>query len=217
MAPDTDPPSASSRQAAPVPHGHGDDPLHNEDVAHEHSDINIRAIVVFLVGLTLVGVLSAAAMWVVFIVLDRQAAKNDPTLSPLARPAGEMPKTTQSPYFSNVPQGPRLMTNEPAALEEIRAREQKVLETGDWVDKTGGIGRIPIADAKKALLQKGIPTRAGEPMDPRVGTREGAMTDAASGRLPTMKPAPAAGAAPQPPAQQPAAPPKVERKPGGGQ
>lgn len=204
MAPGTDPPppSASARQAAPVPHGHGDNPLHNEEVAHEHSDINIRGIAVFLVGLTVVGVLSAAAMWVVFIVLEKQAAKNDPTLSPLAAPAVEMPPTTKSPYFSNVPQGPPLLTNEPAALEEQRAREQEVLETGGWVDQKGGIGRIPIADAKKALLQKGLPTRAGEPPDPRVGTREGAMTDAASGRLPPMKPAPAAA-------------PKVERKPGG--
>lgn len=180
------------------------DPLHNEDVAHEHSDINVRAIVVFLVGLSTVGVLAAAAMWAVFIVLDKQAAKNDPTLSPLAAPAGEMPKTTQSPYFSNVPRGPRLLTNEPAALRQQRAQEQKTLETGDWIDRSGGIGRIPIADAKKALLHKGVPTRAGGPIDPWLGTREGTTTDAASGRLRAMK-------------QPPAAAPEVERKPGGRQ
>jgi hypothetical protein len=193
------------------------DPLHNEDVAHEHSDINVRAILLFLVGLTAVGVLSAAAMRGVFVVLEKQAAKNDPAQSPLAMPAAEMPKTTtQSPTFGNAQQGPKLLTNEPAALEEHRAHSRKTLETGEWVDQAAGIGRIPIAEAKKALLHKGLATRAGDPVDPRLGTRPGAMSDASSGRLATVKQTPTGGAQPQPAPQQPAAPPKTEHKPGGG-
>jgi hypothetical protein len=181
------------------------DPLHNEDVAHEHSDINVRAIILFLVGLTAVGVLSAAAMWGVFVVLEKQAAKNDPPQSPLAMPAAEMPKTTTgSPTFGNA-QGPKLLTNEPAALADHRARSRKRLETGEWVDQAAGIGRIPIAEAKKALLHKGLATRAGEPVDPRLGTRPGAMSDASSGRLAVVNQT----------SKRSAEPPKAEQKPGG--
>jgi hypothetical protein len=205
MAPGTD-------SAGHVPHGHDDDPLHNEDVAHEHSDINVRAIALFLVGLTTACIVSAVAMWGVFVVLERRAANNDPALSPLAIPAAEMPKTTKSPTFGNVQQGPRLLTNEPAALQEHRVKAQKMLETGEWVDQKAGIGRIPIAEAKKALLHKGLPTRAGEPLDPRLGTRPGAMSDASSGRLATPKRSSTASV----PARQPATPPKGEHKPGGG-
>jgi hypothetical protein len=182
------------------------DPLHNEDVAHEHSDINVRAIILFLVGMTAVGVVAAAAMWGVFVVLEKQAAKNDPPQSPLAMPAAEMPKTTTgSPTFGNAQQGPKLLTNEPAALADHRAHARKTLETGEWVDQAAGIGRIPIAEAKKALLQKGLATRAGDPVDPRLGTRPGAMSDASSGRQATVQQTPA-GVAP---------PPKAEQKPGG--
>jgi hypothetical protein len=181
MAPDTD---------SHAPHGGHDNPLHNEDVAHEHSDINVRAIVLFLIGLTAVGVVSAAAMWGVFVVLEKQAAKNDPVLSPLAMPSAEMPKTTtESPTFGNVQHGPRLLTNEPAALADHRAHGQKMLETGEWVDQAAGIGRIPIANAKTALLHKGLPTRATDQVDPRLGTRSATMSDASSGRLAVVKPA----------------------------
>jgi hypothetical protein len=202
--------------AADTDHGHHDDSLHNEDVAHEHTDINVRAIVLFLVGLTAVGVLSAVAMWGVFVVLERQAAKNDPPQSPLAMPAREMPTTTKSPAFGHALQGPKLLVNEPAALEDHRSYERKRLETGDWVDQAAGIGRIPIADAKKALVHKGLPTRAVDQADPRLGTRAGAMSDASSGRLAVRKQTPSAVAQPQTPAQPPGAAPKVEHKPGGG-
>jgi hypothetical protein len=213
MAADTDSPGHTPRDRQPGDHmppvRTDNDPLRNEDVAHEHSDINVRAIVMFLVCLTVVGIVSAAAMWGVFVVLEKRAAKNDPTLSPLAMPAAEMPKTTASPTFGNA-QGPRLLTNEPAALADHRAHAQKMLGTGDWVDQAAGIGRIPIADAKTALLHKGLPTRATDQVDPRLGTRAAAMSDASSGRLAVVKPAATAGAQPQPP-QQPAAP----TKPGG--
>lgn len=193
-----------------VPHDAVDGPLHNVDVAHEHTDINVRAILMFLVGLTLVTAVAAASMAGLFKILDRMAAKNDPPLSPLAAPASDIPvATTKSPEFGTAPR-PRLLTNEPAALEDTRSFETKVLETGDWVDQAGGIGRMPIAEAKKVLLHKGLPVRAGAAGDPRLGTRAASMSDASSGRLAVVQP-------PQPPAAAPQDVPKTPaQKPGGG-
>ena len=165
--------------------------LHNPDVAHEHSDINVRAIVAFLIVLTVVGLVAAAAMWGVFVILDNQAAKADPALSPLATPAGELPPE------------PRLMTNEPANLEKQRERERKLLEGGEWVDRRAGVGRIPIDEAKKLLLHSGLPARAGEAVDPRLGTRAAAMSDASSGRNAVVKQTPTGvSAQPQQPGTQ---------------
>jgi hypothetical protein len=166
-----------------------DGQLHNPDVAHEHSDINVRAIIVFLVVLTVVGLVAAGAMWGVFVFLENQAAQNDPTLSPLAAPAGQLPPE------------PRLITNEPAALEKQREQEQKLLEGGDWVDRGTGVGRIPIDEAKKLMLHKALPVRAGDPVDPRLGTRAASMSDASSGRNAVAK--------------QPVIPPQAEKKVGG--
>jgi hypothetical protein len=216
MTPPTSPPPAHGHDAPlddGVHHDALDGPLHNVDVAHEHSDINVRAILMFLVGLALVTAVAAAAMGGVFKILERMAAKNDPPLSPLAAPASDIPlETTKSPEFGTAPR-PRLLTNEFLFLEGIRAAEAKRLETGAWVDETGGIGRMPIAEAKKVLLHKGLPVRAGDPADPRMGTHAASMADASSGRLATAQ-QPARPSGSQPPAQETPKPP--DQKPGGG-
>lgn len=221
MTPPTDPtsPSASPVHEGPsaqgaqlddgVEHNAADGPLHNEDVAHEHTDINVRAIVMFIVVLSAVTAVAAAAMYGLFIILERQAAKNDPPRSPVAAPVSQVPaSTTTSPWFGNAP-GPRLLTNEPWALRERRAEEQKRLHGYGWVDESGGIVHMPIDEAKKLLLQRGLPARAGAPPDPRLGTRAGAMSDASSGRHAAVRQQPAARQ-PPPPAQEP------PKKPGGG-
>jgi hypothetical protein len=195
MTPPTDRPDRLSDGVEPSP-----DELHNPDVAHEHSDINVRAIILFLAGLTVVGLVAAGAMWGVFVILDNQAAKNDPALSPLATPAGQLPPE------------PRLITNEPAALGKQREQERKLLEGGGWVNQGAGVGRIPIDEAKKLMLRKGLPVRAGDPVDPRLGTRAASMSDASSGRNAVVKQPAIPPQAETPKTQAPAA----EKKPGGG-
>ncbi len=181
-----------------TPHTEQDD-LHNPDVAHEHSDINVRAIVMFLVVLSAGTAIAAGAMWGVFNVLEGRARKNDPQVSPIATPDTQMPRrTTGNAEFGAAP-SPRLLTDEPMALEKRHKEESQLLEAGAWVDQGAGIGRIPIAEAKKALLHKGLPVRAGEQVDPRLGTRAAAMADASSGRLAVVK---QQAHAPAPPQQQ---------------
>jgi hypothetical protein len=153
-----------------VTHEALDGPLHNPETAHEHSDVNVRAVIYFLAGLSAVCVVAAAAMWGLFVLLEGQAARVDPALSPLATPAGQLPPE------------PRLLTDEPAVLEKQRAQERQLLGKGEWVDQKAGVARIPIEEAKKLLLEQGLPARAGEPIDARVGTRAASMSDASSGR-----------------------------------
>jgi hypothetical protein len=186
-----------------IPHG-GD---HNEDVAHEHSDINVRGILLFASSMVATGLVSAVLMWLLFGFLDRQATRNDPQESPLAMPATQMPKTTtESPFFGSAAR-PQLLTNEPVALERQRAGEDKQLGHYGWIDEKTGVARIPIAEAKKLIIQRGLPARAGDPVDARLGTHAPAMGESSSGRTITAPragaPAVHEGGAPKPPAQAP--------------
>jgi hypothetical protein len=190
----TDPPSpkASAGQAPPSPkasagdaivHHHTPEELHNDDVAHEDSDVNIKALVMSAVGLAVIMVVSAVLMYALFWwVFVPQAEASAPKLSPLALPATTMPKTTTaSPYFGGAPQ-PQLLTNEPSLLNQIREREAQQLHSYGWVDEKTGVARIPIDDAKKLLLERGVPSRADAPTDPRLGTHAPAFGEATSGR-----------------------------------
>jgi hypothetical protein len=182
------------------PHAPGD-PMHNEGVAHEHSDVNIRAIIMFAAGLAVVAIVASIAMWLLFGWFERQAAADDPVLSPLAPPAAEMPRTTAgSTTFGSAP-GPQLLTNEYMALDKHRAAEMERLAGYGWVDQKTGVAHIPIDEAKRLLLQRGLPSRGGQPIAPSLGTRVPASGEASGGRMITAPPP-----APEKPGEQKPAP-----------
>jgi hypothetical protein len=197
-------------------HHHDHPELHNEDVAHEHSDVNIRAILMFAIGLVIVAIVVHIVIAVMFRWLDDQAKQNDPQLSPLSAQAPNMPTTTtESPFFGHARGGAQLLTNEPMALQKLRETENKTLQGYGWVEGKPGVAYMPIGEAKKLILERGVPARAGEPVDATIGTRAAAMGDASGGRnIPVTGKAtggPGAGSdqqqqQQQPPAQQPAAP-----------
>lgn len=185
----TNPPSprpgqkASPRQAPPPPahahddHLYDDEFLHNEDVAHEHTDVNVRQLLVWTGILTATCLVSAVIVWGLFGVFEDMAASNDAQVSPLAVPRGQEP-----------PQ-PRLLTNEPIVLQKLRKTEAATLGEYGWVDQKAGIARIPIAEAKKKLLHDGLTVRAGAPADPSLGTRSATRGESSSGRaIPTQRP-----------------------------
>ena len=143
--------------------------MHNPDVAHEHSDVNVRAVLMFAAGMATLVIVCVLIIRVVFGVFSRQAAAADPHLSPLAAPAGQLPP------------GPNLLTDERGNLARFRAEEAKTLDTYGWMDQQAGVVRVPIAEAKKLLLQRGLPVRT-EPVGPLAGTNAPAMGEASGGR-----------------------------------
>jgi hypothetical protein len=181
--------------------------LHNEDVAHEHSDINIRAIVWSAVIVAVLCIGTAVLIYFLFFgVFEKQARQRDPQLSPLAMPATNMPATTTaSPEFGSARE-PRLLTSEPTYLRQSRESEHQVLHGYGWADQKAGVARIPIDEAKKLMLERGLPVRPDPVTDPRVGTHAPASGDSSSGRTITKPPTASAPAAATQPAPAPAAP-----------
>jgi hypothetical protein len=185
--------------------GQGHDDFHNDDVAHEHSDINIRAIFTSAVVIVVVTVVTHLIILGTWRWLESEAAAREAEVTPLARPATQMPATTTtSPFFSpESAAGPRLLTNEPVALAEQRAKDDKVLHGYGWVDEKSDVAYVSIDTAKKMLLKDGPPVVEGaEP--PSFAIRHQARGEASGGRtvttdLPDRKTAP--GQAPPAPAK----------------
>ena len=188
--------------------------MHNDGVGHEDSDVNVRAILGFGGIVAIVTIVCALIVWGGFVFLEKQAAGRDPRLSPLVRPAVQMPRTTAgSPVFSRSTTAP-LVTDEPAVLQTLRATENKQLHEYGWVDERSGVTRLPIEQAKKLIGERGLPSRSSGTVDARLGTHAPAFGESTGGRtIPTGAPAAAAQApgepghgAPELPKEPPQAP-----------
>jgi hypothetical protein len=177
-------------------HHYTDEEMHNEDVAHEHGDVNVRSVIAFGIAILVTVGVAAALMYGLFWgVFEKQAKARDPEVSPHA--------VTNA---TTTPRGPQLLTNEPKYLRDFHQEEETKLDGYGWVNQGQGVARVPIDAAKKLIVQHGLPVRAGAPDDPSLGTHAPAFGESSGGRtIPVSKPPAAAAppaAGPQPPAGQ---------------
>jgi hypothetical protein len=117
--------------------------------SHETSDANIRNLIIFGVGLSLLVVGGLLVSGIVFHYFVGHQG-----LGPPASP------------FENVrmlPPEPRLQVSAPKDLKQYQAAQGEILNSCGWVDQKAGIVRIPIDRAMDILLQKGLPVRGATP------------------------------------------------------
>lgn len=112
---------------------------------HQETDVTIRPIALFGVGLFAFVLLVAFSIHRFMAYVGRLPDTTAALRSPLSR--------------DEMPPEPRLQTSPPAEMEALRNQEDAVLESFGWVDRQNGIARIPVAEAKKLLLAKGLPVR----------------------------------------------------------
>jgi hypothetical protein len=134
-------------------------PSGDSSAGHELSDLSPRAIAIF--GIALAATVIACvilAVWI-FGFFAARVTKLDTPPSPLAKAAA--------------PAGPHLQVSAPKDLEEMRAAEEKILTSYDWVDRQAGTVRIPIDRAMQLLVERGLPAPPKESGTPggTVGTR----------------------------------------------
>jgi hypothetical protein len=203
-------------------HAQMPDDMQNEGVAHEESDVNVRAILSFAGIVAVVSIVCALIVWGMMVAFESSAEGRETRRSPLSRPSTQMPNQTDSPFFGAAPQ-PQLLTNEFLVHDQLRDTETAALTQYGWVDQQAGVARLPIDQAKKLLSERGLPSRSGG-SDPALGTNAPAYGESAGGRnIPNgQTPAAAAGAGaqdaqPQQPAPSaaPAPTPAAEHAPTG--
>lgn len=141
----------------------------------EPDAVDIRSIIGYCVGLTVVALIAQITMWMMFNGMASSAeASTPPKVYPLAADPD-----TQRPPEPRLQSGVRTargqlfpeMTPDALgvreALSTLRAEEEATLNNYAWVDRNNNVVRIPIADAMKLALQRGFASReAGAPAAP---------------------------------------------------
>jgi hypothetical protein len=109
------------------------------------TDVDVSRI--FQLGAGLAGIVAVVAVLVQLSLgaIARRPFAGESRRSPLAR---ETP-----------PPEPRLQTSPAGDMEAMRARDRARLQTYGWVDRAHGVVRVPVEEAKKIVLRKGLPSR----------------------------------------------------------
>lgn len=165
--------------------------VQNPDVSHEESDVNVRAILQFVGGLLVFGIIVCVLMLLLFKFFDAREAKLEAQnpAGPMAYKAGE--KLPPEPRLQTAPGfGVQIEKNTPVDAEEIRkiglydektgrvslelSRPQaemevlreiwkEQLEKGTVDPNTGAKVGLPIEEAKKKVVEENLPARAPKP------------------------------------------------------
>jgi len=132
----------------------------NPETHHETSDVNVRALLWFIVIFIAFAIFAHLVIWTMF----RQYAKmarhtTTPPLSAIARPASaSVPQTPRlQPFPTQNPEGqmqPPTDNTPVVDMQEMHAREDLLLNNPGWVDKQKGIVRLPIDLAKELEVQR---------------------------------------------------------------
>jgi hypothetical protein len=155
--------------------------IQNPDVSHERSDVNVKSIIIFAVGLAVLTGVVIGLMSVMYNVLDAREKEQEGTPAPMALTEKEHtppePRLQAAPGFGvdvdknhraeleekgyRVDENGRvdLSLREPQAeMRVVRERWEQELE-GKQPDRKSGQPRIPIKQAMQMLVQQGVPTR----------------------------------------------------------
>lgn len=173
------------------------------EVAREMSDVNIRGILMFIVGLMVMTIAVYLLMWGMFRVLftQEQGKESQSPPSPMAMTGKEKlppePRLQSAPGFAEglekeagAKPTPEASPTPRDPVWEIKVlREHWQAELKDGVkDQSGKVVVTPIEEAKKQLLKQGLPTRSLSESLERNGEFTFAIdtpTAASSGRVPS--------------------------------
>lgn len=123
----------------------------NPEVRYEKTDAHVRPLYQFLFWISVITIVTAVfafGIWKgVLAWRDRSSV----------RPAMAQPADT-------LPPAPRLQIREPKDLAAFRKEEDDILGTYGIVDKEKGIYRMPIEEAMKLTVERGLPSVGAVPV-----------------------------------------------------
>jgi hypothetical protein len=146
-----------------MPEHHAEDHLLNPETHHERSDVNVRALLWFVVIFILFGAFTHFFLWMLFKQFAKEARRDvRPPLTAMQRPADV--SVPQEPRLQPFPKevGPGQMMpptrDTPVKdMEEMQRSEEQALHNPGWIDRQKGIVRLPIDVAKQLAVQRGFP------------------------------------------------------------
>lgn len=137
---------------------------------YEHTDANTRIIAHFLFWLGVAAIVVHLGMWGMFALLvDQRREVGEPEF-PLAVGVDD-----------RLPPEPRLQQFPLWEHQDFRAREEAILQGYGWIDQGAGTVRIPIDEAMRLLVERGLPVRESD-AGPAMEIRERRPAGSSSGR-----------------------------------
>ena len=138
--------------------------------AYEHTDASVWVIVKFGLWLAVSALVIHAGVWLVFGLLVQWREGVEPQF-PLAQ--------GQEQRF---PAEPRLQAIPVNDAYQFRLQEQNVLRNYRWIDRDGGRVQIPIDEAMRLTVERGLPARVAAPDGAAPVTPGLLPADSSSGR-----------------------------------
>jgi hypothetical protein len=153
----------------------------NVETQHEESDVNVRALIWFMVVFVVFAAVTHLGLWLLFkfFANNERGEKANPPISAVAVPQGaDVPPAPRLQPFKTTTSGNEPLPpyhNTPVTdMVEMRSSELARLNSYGWVDRQHGIVRIPIEEAKRLALQSGmyqVNTGAAPPPAPTTDNR----------------------------------------------
>jgi hypothetical protein len=138
---------------------------------YEHTDASVWIIVKFLFWLAISAVIIHVGLGLLYALLIERAEETGEQRYPLAATPGE-----------RLPPTPRLQQFPQNDLYQFRSGEEAFLQGYGWMNKEAGTVHIPIEDAMRLVVERGLPSRA--PAGAEAVESVGHMpSDASAGRL----------------------------------
>jgi hypothetical protein len=126
-------------------HDRAYDQARSEARGHEERDISLRAVVIGGAGIAALVVVAVFGMRLLFDFYLAREIRRSPAANPLAVAEGK-----------RLPPEPRLLPEPIEQLRILRTEEDATLGTYGWVDRPGGVVRIPIERAMELVAQRGV-------------------------------------------------------------
>ena len=138
-----------------MPEHHAEDHLLNPETHHERSDVNVRALLWFVVIFVVFAVFTHFLIWILFKHFAKEARRDErPPLTAMQRP-GDL-SVPQQPRLQPFPtEGmPPTRATPVKDMEEMQRSEEQALHNPGWIDQQKGIVRLPIDVAKQLAVQR---------------------------------------------------------------
>jgi len=127
---------------------------------HEHTDAEIGPIIKFAIWITVIAIVVHFGALYMFNVMSDQRAEANVDEFPLAPPQPGLV----------LPQGAWRLQRFPAnEMYDFRLQEQHQVRTYGWVDRGAGTVRIPLDEAMRLAIARGLPSRGQAPVAPVPG------------------------------------------------
>lgn len=128
-------------------HNHGEAP--DASAGYEKRDARPGGLLMFGLGLAVVIAVTLVVMAWAFDYFSKVA--------PLGQPAA--PSAIVNPNVRELPPGPMVQAEPHEDLADYCRQQEKEVNTYGWVDRQGGIVRVPVTRAMDLVMAQGLPTR----------------------------------------------------------